>query len=287
MTVPEIPTYDQLVWPILVALKELGGSGTVQEMAEKVVELEHYSEEQQSVLHKEDGRMSELEYRLHWARTNLKRISALENSSRGVWTITEVGRSLPDEAEVLRQVKELRAAYYAKRKAQRKKREEDREEESGDSADWRDQLLAKLATIEPSAFERLSQRLLREFGFQSVKVTGKSGDGGIDGVGMYRMSLLTFPTLFQCKRYKGSVPPKEIRDFRGAMQGRAEKGLFITTGTFSREARNEAGRDGATPVELIDGSRLCDLLKQYDLGVSTKERIEEDVTIEPDFFDDL
>lgn len=285
---PAVPTYDQLMWPTLGALKQLGGSGSIQEILDTVVELGDYTEAQLSEPLNEDGNTTKFENRLGWARHHLKGIGAVENSSRGVWAITEKGRNLPDEAEVQKQVKQLRADYSAKKRAEKKAKKEEGGNGPDETQDWKDELLTLLKEkLSPDAFERLSQRLLRECGFQSVKVTGKSGDGGIDGVGMYRMSLLTFPTLFQCKRYKGSVPPKEIRDFRGAMQGRAEKGLFITTGTFTREAKNEAKRDGATPVELIDGSRLCDLLKEYELGVSTEKRIEEDVTVEPEFFEDL
>ena len=130
------------------------------------------------------------------------------------------------------------------------------------SGDWREKLLDKLFAMDPSAFERLAQRLLREAGFRNVEVVGKSGDGGIDGVGVYQLSLVSFPIYFQCKRYKGTVSPSTVRDFRGAMSGRGEKGLLITTGTFTRDAREEANRDGAPPVELINGENLCDLLKQ-------------------------
>ncbi|MHB1986631.1 MAG: restriction endonuclease [Acidimicrobiales bacterium] len=126
---------------------------------------------------------------------------------------------------------------------------------------------------------------MREAGFVNVTVTGKSGDGGIDGVGVYRMSLVSFPVFFQCKRYKGSVTAGDVRNFKGAMLGRGEKGLLITTGTFTRDAQNEAVRAGA-PVELIDGDRLCDLLKEFNLGVEVSERIEEVVTVVPGFFDD-
>jgi restriction system protein len=135
----------------------------------------------------------------------------------------------------------------------------------------------------PDGFERLAQRLLREAGFRNVEVLGKSGDGGIDGVGVYRVSLVSFPTYFQCKRYKGAVHANAVRDFRGAMSGRGEKGLLITTGSFTRGAREEATRDGAPPVELVSGEDLCDLLKQYDLGVTT--RLVEEVVINPGFFD--
>lgn len=141
--------------------------------------------------------------------------------------------------------------------------------------------------MSPDAFERLAQRLLREAGFRNVEVLGQSGDGGIDGVGVYRVSLVSFPVYFQCKRYRDSVGPNAVRDFRGAMSGRGEKGLLITTATFARAAREEATRDGAPPVELINGDDLCDLLKEYDLGVVTKERVVEDVTVDSDFFDDI
>lgn len=138
------------------------------------------------------------------------------------------------------------------------------------------------ARMDPSAFERLSQRLLREAGFIKVEVRGKTGDGGIDGVGVLRVNLVSFQVYFQCKRWKGSVGSKEIRDFRGALQGRADKGLFITTGTFTSQASEEATRDGAIAIDLIDGDRLCDLLKQYDLGVKTQ--MIEEVIINRDWF---
>jgi restriction system protein len=146
--------------------------------------------------------------------------------------------------------------------------------------EWRDQLLDVLMAIAPDAFERLSQRLLREAGFISATVTGRTGDGGIDGLGVYRMSLVSFPVFFQCKRYRGSVGAGAVRDFRGAMAGRGDKGLLITTGTFTAEAKAEATRDGAPPVDLIDGRRLCDLLKEYELGVRTETRVVEDLSVE-------
>lgn len=161
------------------------------------------------------------------------------------------------------------------------------EDEGGESADtWKDQLIARLLAIPADGFERLSQRLLREAGFANVTVLGKSGDGGIDGVGVYRLSLVSFLVSFQCKRYKGTVTAGAVRDCRGAMAGRGEKGLLITTGSFTKDAQNEASRDGAPPVELIDGERLCELLRDFRLGLEVRERIEEEVILHPDFFDE-
>ena len=156
------------------------------------------------------------------------------------------------------------------------------EEPAGETSEsWKDALITRLLQVPADGFERLAQRLLREAGFVNVTVTGRSGDGGIDGVGTYRISLVSFPIYFQCKRYKGVVTPGAVRDFRGAMAGRGEKGLLITTGSFTRDAQAEASRDAAPPVELIDGDRLCDLLREYGLGVDVRQRIEEDVVVTP------
>jgi len=151
---------------------------------------------------------------------------------------------------------------------------------------WREELLTKLLNLSPDAFERLCQRLLRESGFVEVRVTGRSGDGGIDGVGIVRLGgLLGFPVLFQCKRYRGSVSPSAIRDFRGAMIGRADRGLVITSGTFSRDAKTEATRDGAPPIDLVDGEQLLDKLKELRLGVTVK--MIEQVSVLPEFFAEI
>jgi restriction system protein len=147
---------------------------------------------------------------------------------------------------------------------------------------WRDQLLSLLQAMPPDAFERLSQRILRESGFIKVEVKGKSGDGGIDGIGVLRVNLVSFQVFFQCKRYKDSVSASAIRDFRGAMVGRTDKGLFITTGRFTPDAKREATRDGAPQIELIDGEQLCELLKSLNLGLKT-EMIEH-VTVVPEVF---
>jgi restriction system protein len=281
----KIPNYHELMWPALQATKELGGSATVSEMNEHVVESAGITEEQQAVPHK-DGRMSEVEYRLHWARTHLKGIGALENSARGVWAVTDRGRSI-SEPEMKAANKAWRNSFRERRMAQRSQAEAAGEDEEGEAdGNWADQLVARLLQLSPEGFERLAQRILREAGFTNVTVTGKSGDGGIDGMGTYRLSLVSFPVYFQCKRYKGTVSAGTVRDFRGAMTGRGEKGLLITTGSFTRDAQAEATRDGAPPVELIDGDRLCDLLKQYGLGVEVRTRVEEDVFVNASFFDE-
>jgi restriction system protein len=269
---PFIPTYDNLFEPTIRALEALGGSGTIQEIYDKVCELKGYSEQQQSVLHKQ-GPQTEIFYRLAWARTYLKNYGAVENSGRGLWSLTEKGRSL----QVVNK-KEINAASKAKLplKSQQNPNLTELVESPLDvpipieSDLWNEKLLSILQKIPPDAFERLCQRILRGSGFIKVQVTGKKGDGGIDGIGVLRIALLSFQVFFQCKRYTGSVGPGEIRDFRGAMVGRTDKGLFITTGTFTSEAKKEATRDGAPALDLIDGIQLCTILKDLKLGIETK-----------------
>ena len=197
------------------------------------------------------------------------------------------------------ELEETRAIYekvtLEERDRTRTKRQADKEaapdvveladEGSDKVGDWKASLLATLGAMPPDAFERLSQRLLRESGFTKVEVRGKSGDGGIDGVGMLRVSLVSFRVYFQCKRWKGIVGSTEIRDFRGALQGRADKGLFTTTGHFSNQASAEATRDGAIAIDLIDGDRLCDLLKDNHLGVETE--MVESVRIQSNWFENI
>ncbi|HLB20985.1 MAG TPA: restriction endonuclease [Solirubrobacteraceae bacterium] len=285
---PRVPSYRELLWPTLRAVREIGDSGRIEEIVEKVMQNESFTEEQQAVLHG-DGRATELEYRLAWARTYLKGMGALNNSERGVWSTTELGRTLTPEDVASRHSAyklQLREARRAKRLARGEREDELLEDEPG-APEWKRSLLEVLLDVPPDSFERLARRLLREAGFVSATVTGKSGDGGIDGIGVYRMSLLSFPVFFQCKRYRGGVGAGAVRDFRGAMSGRGDKGLLITTGTFTADAKHEATRDGAPPVDLIDGDRLCDLLKEHGLGVRTIVRQVEDVEVARQFFSDL
>ena len=304
MTEIDIPTQWALMYPTLVAIQQLGGSATKSELEEEVPRIANISDEQLAVTFPEgfnSAGKSKVLTEMSWARTNLKGIGAADNSKRGVWSITQTGQEYLEmtEEEADEQLKKKSSAYWYERQKSKKAQttnyldtEEDYDEEnddelSDDETEWQNILLATLKKMDPDAFERLSMRLLREAGFRNVEVTGKSGDGGIDGVGTYKVSLFSFPTYFQCKRFSGSVPPGTVRDFRGAMAGRGDKGLLITTGTFTRSAIEEANRDGAPPVDLIDGEELCNLLVEYRIGVRVEERIELDVEIIPEFFDNI
>lgn len=279
--------YDDLFNPTIGALHQLGGSGSIDEIEERVATILKLSDAQLNEIHR--GNTSKFSYRLAWARNYLKRYGILENSSRGVWALTEQGlKTTSVDKEVVKR------KVVAEDKQQRIKTktktdgviESPIEDEEIQKYSWQEQLIEELQSIHPSAFERLCQRLLRELGFQNVEVTGQSNDGGIDGKGMLRLGgVLSFHVIFQAKRYKGSVSPSVVRDFRGAMVGRADKGLILTTGSFTREAKREASRDGAPPIDLMDGNDLAEKLKELRLGIDVE--LVEKVNIKSDWFKTL
>lgn len=281
-----LPKFDELIIPTLKALIELGGSGTIEEINSKVYEIENFPEEIIQVPHGEKGTIYEVDYRLAWSRTYLKKFGLLENSSKGVWALlkSDIDIDNLDYSEIVRTVRLQQ--LNSKKEKSKQNNFDDVSDEVENTEEWKSQLLNVLYNISPAAFERLAQRLLRECGFFQVEVTGKAGDGGIDGKGIVRVSgLLSFRVIFQCKRYKGTINPSQIRDFRGAMEGRADKGVFITTGSFTKEATKEATRDGASPIDLIDGEILCEKLKELSLGVET--RLTETVAIKRDWYNNL
>lgn len=236
-----VPSYDELFNPTLRALHTLGGSASIQELAEQVIDDLQPVPEVAQQLHG-DSSQTELEYRLAWARTYLKKFGLITNSGRGVWALTSDGSNI-QHVNPRGVVQFVRQQHRDTPKADQKQVRSQEGQESIEDADdetagWRERLLKVLLNMDPAAFERLCQRLLRESGFIEVEVTGRSGDGGIDGHGIIRLAgLISFTVLFQSKRYRDNIGPATVRDFRGAMIGRADKGLLITTGGFTRDAR--------------------------------------------------
>lgn len=288
------PTYTELIIPTYDALKQLGGSGTNNEIYERVIVDLNLSDEVLDEPHLGSLNQSEVEYQLAWARTYLKNYGIIVNSARSVWSITSEYAS-----ELTVSAKEI-VAFTVQKNA--KKREmaksndkldgkTDKPEDDIDSNDdvefpdevkpWRQQLANVLQNMDPYGFERLSQRLLRECGFTQVSVTKKSGDGGIDGTGKLKINgIVSFNVAFQCKRYKGLVSSGDIRDFRGSLTTDIEKGIFITTGSFSKAAKDEATTPGKKQIDLIDGEEFISKLAEYSIGVKEVKTYE----IDEDFF---
>ena len=276
MSKKKIPTFDELMDPSIQALKRLGGSASIDELVTEIVQLLDLSQEVANAPHGTTGK-TELEYRSAWARTYLRKAGLIENSERGVWALTPEGTKADaiDGRQIARDVKAQPKQAIDK--------ESGGPVEPANIPPWQDRLIAVLQAMDPTAFERLCQRILRESGFVEVEVTKRSGDGGIDGFGTLRIGgLISFNVLFQSKRYKGHIGSDAVRDFRGAMVGRADKGMIISTGGFTLDARREATRDGAPPIDLIDGPLLADKLKELKLGVRT--HMVEDVEVVDEWF---
>lgn len=282
--------YDELIEPCFNAIKQLGGSATNVEIREKLIEILNLREEEIDDIHRNST--TKLDYRTGWAKNYLKNAGYIVNSARSVWSLTDEGNKVNnvDKDEVKLKTKEKIQDESIVEEDQLNECDinefYDDEERSIDDYNWQNRIIEVVKKISPDKFENLCQRLLRELGFSNVEVTGKSHDGGIDGKGILRLGgVLSFHVAFQAKRYEGTVSSSVVRDFRGAMMGRADKGLIITTGVFSREAVKEATRDGATPIDLIDGNDLAKHLKELGLGVEVK--IVEKVIINEEWFKNI
>jgi restriction system protein len=286
------PRFVRYFGPIIEVLKELGGSGSPEEVRGLVAARMALSEEEQS--EQLPSGTARFDNQVAWARFYLTRAGLLDASRRGVWSLTEKGRATTlTHAAALQIMKELHKVFIAERKrratAAAPETSPDVEPPEGPeslevSGDHRQPLLDILRALPPAGFERLCQRLLREAGFQHVTVTGRSGDGGLDGNGVLEVNpFVSFRVLFQCKRYAGAVTPAQVRDFRGAMAGRADKGIILTTGTFTAEARREAVRDGVPPIELVDGEKLLDMFEKLELGLTPRKAYRIDETFFEDF----
>ncbi len=278
------PRYNFLIEPTFLAIRELGGSATNDEIRDKVIDLLNLPDDVVDAPY--EGKApsrTDLEYQLAWARTYLKRYGAIENTQRGVWMIT------PEFSEV----HSVDAKKLIKNVALKKNKNSDKnlikknlqdDDPSNDGVDapeelepWKVEIADVIHNMNPFAFERLAQLLLRECGFSQVIVTKKTGDGGIDGTGKLKINgIFSFNVAFQCKRYTNSVSAKEIRDFRGALTANIEKGVFITTGTFTKAAREEASDTAKQQIDLIDGEEFIDKLIEYRLGIHEKNIYEVD-----------
>ena len=283
------PQFVRYFAPVVEALQQLGGSGRPEEVRARIVQALGLSEKEQT--DPLPSGISRFENQVHWARFYLSKAGYIDSSRRGVWSLTDKSRSIPsltpDQArDVFRSV----SSQFGKER--REKTDPDVAADEGTTPeqaeaaglDYAQELAAKLLALPAAGFERFCQRLLRESGFQQVTVTGRSGDGGIDGIGILQVNaLVSFKVLFQCKRYKGAVGPGQVRDFRGAMMGRADKGIILTTGSFTADARKEAVRDGVPPIELVDGDKLVEMLEQLELGLKPRRTFEVDASFFKDF----
>jgi restriction system protein len=270
----KVPGQEELIEPTFVALKNLGGSGSVDEIHDEVVKVLKLSDNQIQIMHS-DGR-TKLHYNLAWARTYLKLYGAIDIKTRGIWVITSIfyDKKDIDKNDVILKVRNKRSS---------KNKTESENEISfkiteANSYNWREKLITIIKEMNPYSFEEFTKLLLRYIGFEKLKVTQKSNDKGIDGYGIYKINgLVTYKVAFQCKRYTNTpISSSEIRDFRGSLSSEFDRGLFITTSTFSPSAREEAESSGKTLIELIDGENLIEKIAELEIGLKPKTEYEID-----------
>ncbi|HET9766588.1 MAG TPA: restriction endonuclease [Thermoanaerobaculia bacterium] len=270
--------------PLLDALRELGGSGAPSEVVEQIAaDLGIPDDVQNELL---DSGTPRFRNQVAWGRFYLMREGLIDSSKRGVWSLTDKGRVTHLSPAEARAIFQKWTKIFAEERKKKKGEPPVGDEEAPDKqapipVTFRERVSEILLALPPAGFERFCQRLLRESGFVQVVVSGRSGDGGIDGHGTLQVNpLVSFKVLFQCKRFKSSVTSALVRDFRGAMQGRADKGIIMTTGTFTADARKEATRDGVPPIELVDGQKVVDMLSELELGLKPVTAYE----VDEDFF---
>ncbi len=256
--------------PLIEALKQLGGSAKPREAADKIAENLNLNDEKlNEVLSSGQSRFYN---QVAWARQYLAWEGLLDTSQHGIWALSSKGENTTLNDDEAREIFLKWVSIHQKARKSKTEKEIIEELEHHEPEDIqavnKSDLLEILQSLTPEGFERICQRLLRESGFEKVIVTGQSHDGGIDGYGTLEMNpFVSFKVLFQCKRYKGTVSRAHVGDFRNAMIGRAEKGIIMTTGTFSSDAIKEANREGAPQVELVDGEKLVEMFKRVELGV--------------------
>jgi restriction system protein len=277
------PQFVRFFGPVLEALKSLGGSGQPSEVKDFIAQKLAVPEGE--IAARMESGASRYGNQVDWARFYLSKAGLLDSSIRGVWRLTDEGRATSltmDQAVALfkKVHKQLQPIGDAGKRVEEQE-EQEQEIDIPEHAGYRDECLALLQGLTSAGFERFCQGLLRESGFESVTVTGKSGDGGIDGIGILQVGpFVSFRVFFQCKKYAGSIGPDKIRDFRGAMADRTDKGIVLTTGVFTAEAKREAVRDGTMPIELVDTDKLLDIMEKLEIGLKPKGTFD----VDQDFF---
>jgi restriction system protein len=274
--------------PLLDCLRAIGGSAKPKEVSGWIArELKLAPTITESNLKSGANRFHN---QVQWARQYLVWQGLLDDSKRGLWTLTPLGwKTTLDETAsreiFLDRVKVNQTLRKGEANDSTISDVEPERDESLPADELEEQnLLDVLKALPPYGFELLCGRLLREHGFEEVEVTQRSRDGGIDGYGLLRLSpFVCLRVAFQAKRFANVVARRDVGEFRNALLGRAEKGVFITTGRFTSDAETEAARDGVVPIELIDGERLVELFQLAQLGVRPRQTFE----IDHAFFDEF
>jgi restriction system protein len=267
--------FTQWMGPLLDALRLLGGSGSPSDVSNQIAETLKLPESKLSETIKSGT--SKFHNQVCWARQYLVWEGYLDASIRGIWKLTKLGEHRHisnDEARTIFlkwvEINALKRKKKAEAEAEEEIENEEIDDNSSITVDYKQQVIEYLRTMSPKNFERFCLLMLRINNFENLKLTGGSHDDGIDGMAILRVNpFVSFRVIFQAKRYKAgnNISRAQIGDFRNAMIGRADKGIFITTSKFTQEAEKEANREGAPPIELVDSDQLIKMIELSSLGL--------------------
>jgi len=283
------PKFVQYFQPVIDGLRDLGSSAKPKEVYTWIAE--HHDIPQEEIEGTTKGGQSKFENKVGWARFYLAKAGLIDTEQRGVWVLTEQGRKANlSHEEAYQLFKTIHGGFPRPDKTIEEEQPcspvEDEDASAPDEKTYLNQdeiqerLVELLRSMTDKGFEELCARLLRHIGFENVKVTGQRGDQGIDGEGYLLINrFVRTKVMFQCKRYEGSVGPDKVREFVGAISKKAERGIFLTTGTFTKGAREIAVQDNT--IELVDIDRLLELMIEEGLGVRETKAL----TIVEDFFE--
>jgi len=259
-----IPSTKDIELPLLQEIEAAGGEAKPSELYNKVAR--HFSQltsADQKVIHPRSG-LPIWRNRVQWARQHLVNKGQIDASIRGIWKITDKGRAKLGVVPPPPPPSPSTIGALLDRERQQ----------------ISVQLHELLMNIHPQQFEAFAARLLESVGFADVEVTKYVGDGGIDGYGNLEMGVVKVRAAFQVKRWRNNVPPAEVNQFRGAIMGEFDQGIFITTSDFSDEAKKVSSKRGAVPIVLINGDRIVNIMLEKGLGVRqeplTVTRIDEE-----------
>lgn len=295
-----IPDYESIMLPLL----KLAGDGnehSIYEAEEYLFKFFDLTDEERKQL-KPSGRQTTFFNRIGWARLFLKKAGLLFNPQRGYFKITEKGLNvLKQNLEKIdskflsqfpgftefRSGKEENNKFITTQTFDVKAKSPEDMMISGYQEirnNLENELLTTIKERSPKFFEKLITELMVKMGYGLGTVTGKSGDGGVDAI-IKEDKLGLGEIYLQAKRWEGTVPAKEVRDFAGALQAKkSKKGIFITTSDFSNDAK-EFVKSIPSNIRLINGEQLARYMVDYGIGVKTADTYEIK-KIDDDFFDE-
>ncbi|WP_024794333.1 restriction endonuclease [Tomitella biformata] len=290
----DLPRYSDFILPAIRAVHVLGGSAKAKEIREHVLESVDNAEDLLTVTRPNRPDSSVLIERIDWGRSYAKLIGAVETPSRGLYLLTALGKELLSipAAEAEQQVLEMDREYRRNRPARKNPsttspltssedltpvEDVDLEEDVVD-AEWSDVLLGRLHRLTPVGFEEFVLFLLRRYGLELRRVGG-SGDEGIDGIGTAPLSpVLSSRVAVQVKRYDPDGRPigRDVVALfqRDAQAKGAERAILVTLGRFTEAARKAATMVTPT-VDLIDGTRIAELVLEQEVGVRMAPKVDE------------